>query len=108
MVSTMPPGRSPRPGGIAQLGYACFWPKGGGNIEGNNNSQSNRQLPGQTASSPTASDTETENSNETNRDQEVDSSTLVKEDDGSSDSGTIEQETNDAATEAFTIAPDSS
>ena len=34
MVSTMPPGRSPRPGGMAQLGYACFWPKGGGNIEG--------------------------------------------------------------------------
>lgn len=34
MVSTMPPGRSPRPGGIAQLGYACFWPNGGGNIEG--------------------------------------------------------------------------
>jgi hypothetical protein len=33
MVSTMPPGRSPRPGGIAQLGYACFWPKGGGNVE---------------------------------------------------------------------------
>ncbi|KAL3907485.1 MAG: hypothetical protein SGILL_008854 [Bacillariaceae sp.] len=34
MVSTMPPGRSPRPAGMAQLGYACFWPKGGGNIEG--------------------------------------------------------------------------
>ena len=34
MVSTMPPGRSPRPGGMAQLGYACFWPNGGGNIEG--------------------------------------------------------------------------
>ncbi|KAL3917544.1 MAG: hypothetical protein SGARI_007683 [Bacillariaceae sp.] len=34
MVSTMPPGRSPRPGGMAQLGYACYWPKGGGSVEG--------------------------------------------------------------------------
>ena len=34
MVSTLPGGRSPRPAGIAQLGYACFWPNGGGLIEG--------------------------------------------------------------------------
>jgi hypothetical protein len=33
MVS-LPGGRSPRPAGIAQLGYACFWPNGGGVIEG--------------------------------------------------------------------------
>jgi len=33
MVSS-PSGRSPRPAGIAQLGYACFWPKGGGTVEG--------------------------------------------------------------------------
>lgn len=33
MVS-LPGGRSPRPAGIAQLGYACFWPNGGGSIEG--------------------------------------------------------------------------
>jgi hypothetical protein len=34
MVSTLPGGRSPRPAGIAQLGYACFWPNGGGLVEG--------------------------------------------------------------------------
>jgi len=28
------PGRSPKPAGIAQMGYACFWPKGGGLKEG--------------------------------------------------------------------------
>ena len=33
MVS-LPGGRSSRPAGIAQLGYACFWPNGGGQIEG--------------------------------------------------------------------------
>ena len=33
MVSS-PSGRSSRPAGIAQLGYACFWPKGGGTVEG--------------------------------------------------------------------------
>ena len=33
MVS-LPGGRSPRPAGIAQLGYACFWPNGGGLIDG--------------------------------------------------------------------------
>jgi hypothetical protein len=45
MVSNMPPGRSPRPGGIAQLGYACFWPKGGGSIEGSSTRQTHS--PGQ-------------------------------------------------------------
>lgn len=34
MVSTLPSGRSPRPAGMAQLGYACFWPNGGGIKEG--------------------------------------------------------------------------
>ena len=34
MVSTLPGGRSPRPAGMAQLGYACFWPNGGGIKEG--------------------------------------------------------------------------
>ena len=33
MVSSLP-GRSPYPAGLAQLGYACFWPKGGGVMEG--------------------------------------------------------------------------
>jgi hypothetical protein len=28
------PGRSGRPGGMSQLGYACFWPHGGGLKEG--------------------------------------------------------------------------
>ena len=28
--SNMPPGTSSRPGGFAQIGYACFWPNGGG------------------------------------------------------------------------------
>jgi len=33
-MSTMSPsGKSSRPGGISQLGYACFWPDGGGKIE---------------------------------------------------------------------------
>jgi len=31
--SSMPPGRSSRPGGFAQIGYACFWPNGGGKEE---------------------------------------------------------------------------
>ena len=26
-------GRSVRPGGLSQLGYACFWPEGGGLTE---------------------------------------------------------------------------
>ena len=26
-------GRCNRPAGIAQMGYACFWPKGGGIVE---------------------------------------------------------------------------
>lgn len=34
LVSTLPPGRSFRPAGMAQLGYACFWPNGGGLKEG--------------------------------------------------------------------------
>ena len=33
MVSSVPPGRSRRPGGMAQLGYACYWPNGGGSVE---------------------------------------------------------------------------
>ena len=33
MKSKMPPGRSYRPGGFAQIGYACFWPNGGGKEE---------------------------------------------------------------------------
>lgn len=32
-VSSMP-GRSTRPAGLSQLGYACFWPNGGGMKEG--------------------------------------------------------------------------
>jgi hypothetical protein len=31
---TLTPGRSCRPAGLSQLGYAAFWPKGGGLIEG--------------------------------------------------------------------------
>jgi len=31
--SSPPPGRSSRPAGFAQIGYACFWPKGGGKYE---------------------------------------------------------------------------
>ena len=29
----LPPGRTSRPGGFAQIGYACFWPNGGGKQE---------------------------------------------------------------------------
>jgi hypothetical protein len=36
MVSTLPDGRSPRPAGMALLGYACYWPNGGGMKEGGN------------------------------------------------------------------------
>jgi len=32
--ANLPKGRSPRPAGMAQLGYACFWPNGGGVYEG--------------------------------------------------------------------------
>ena len=32
--SNLPQGRSPRPAGMAQLGYACYWPNGGGVFEG--------------------------------------------------------------------------
>eukprot|EP00536_Pseudo-nitzschia_multiseries_P014985 jgi/Psemu1/246498/estExt_Genewise1.C_7970014 len=32
-ASSMQPGRSSRPGGFAQIGYACFWPNGGGKEE---------------------------------------------------------------------------
>lgn len=32
--STLPPGKTSRPGGFAQIGYACFWPDGGGSEEG--------------------------------------------------------------------------
>ena len=28
--TTLPSGRSTRPAGIAQMGYGCFWPNGGG------------------------------------------------------------------------------
>jgi len=27
------PGRSSQPGGMAQMGYACFWPEGGGLVD---------------------------------------------------------------------------
>jgi hypothetical protein len=37
MVSGVPPGRSRRPGGMAQLGYACFWPNGGGSVDDDGN-----------------------------------------------------------------------
>ena len=34
MVARTIPGRSCRPAGLSQLGYAAFWPKGGGLMEG--------------------------------------------------------------------------
>lgn len=34
--TTIDPGRSTRPAGIAQMGYACFWPEGGGLLDGSN------------------------------------------------------------------------
>eukprot|EP00522_Entomoneis_paludosa_P002678 CAMPEP_0172472478 /NCGR_PEP_ID=MMETSP1065-20121228/68355_1 /TAXON_ID=265537 /ORGANISM="Amphiprora paludosa, Strain CCMP125" /LENGTH=560 /DNA_ID=CAMNT_0013230617 /DNA_START=114 /DNA_END=1796 /DNA_ORIENTATION=+ len=33
LVSERPDGRTTRPAGIAQLGYACFWPNGGGVLD---------------------------------------------------------------------------
>jgi hypothetical protein len=32
--TTFDPGRSSRPAGMAQMGYACFWPEGGGLVDG--------------------------------------------------------------------------
>jgi hypothetical protein len=46
MVSNMPPGRTSRPGGMAQLGYACFWPHGGGIVEGGGTITQPLQTPG--------------------------------------------------------------
>lgn len=48
MVSNLPPGRSSRPAGMAQLGYACYWPHGGGSVEGDpgyNNSRPHSTSP---------------------------------------------------------------
>jgi hypothetical protein len=42
MVSTPPGGPTRRPAGLAQLGYACFWPEGGGQQEGNDRLQRQR------------------------------------------------------------------
>jgi hypothetical protein len=42
MVSTPPGGPTRRPAGLAQLGYACFWPEGGGQKEGNDRLQRQR------------------------------------------------------------------
>ncbi len=33
-TTTLDPARSSRPAGIAQMGYACFWPDGGGLVDG--------------------------------------------------------------------------
>ena len=35
-TTTLDPERSSRPAGIAQMGYACFWPDGGGLVDGSN------------------------------------------------------------------------
>lgn len=35
--TTFGPGRSSRPAGMAQMGYACFWPEGGGLVDGSKN-----------------------------------------------------------------------
>lgn len=42
MVSTPSGGPTRRPAGLAQLGYACFWPEGGGLQEGGDRSQRRR------------------------------------------------------------------
>jgi hypothetical protein len=34
MVGSMPGGRTARPAGLSNLGFACFWPNGGGLVEG--------------------------------------------------------------------------
>jgi len=35
-TTTVHPERSSQPAGIAQMGYACFWPEGGGLVDGSN------------------------------------------------------------------------
>ena len=37
-ATTLDQGRSCRPAGIAQMGYACFWPEGGGLVDESNQS----------------------------------------------------------------------
>eukprot|EP00339_Tiarina_fusa_P001323 CAMPEP_0117021212 /NCGR_PEP_ID=MMETSP0472-20121206/16029_1 /TAXON_ID=693140 ORGANISM="Tiarina fusus, Strain LIS" /NCGR_SAMPLE_ID=MMETSP0472 /ASSEMBLY_ACC=CAM_ASM_000603 /LENGTH=537 /DNA_ID=CAMNT_0004726629 /DNA_START=99 /DNA_END=1712 /DNA_ORIENTATION=- len=75
MVSTVPPGRSPRPAGIAQMGYACFWPNGGGVDEGRPRKQkSPEQNTDGAIGSDNAGPTENENT----------SDATESEDDGSS------------------------
>ena len=36
IATTSDPERSSQPAGIAQMGYACFWPEGGGLVDGPN------------------------------------------------------------------------
>mmetsp|Transcript_13788 Transcript_13788/g.34650 ORF Transcript_13788/g.34650 Transcript_13788/m.34650 type:complete len:532 (+) Transcript_13788:259-1854(+) len=45
--SNMPPGRSSKPGGFAQIGYACFWPNGGGKKEQADDSSADSLLDGE-------------------------------------------------------------
>jgi hypothetical protein len=42
MISTPPGGPTRRPAGLAALGYACFWPQGGGQQEGGDRLQRQR------------------------------------------------------------------
>jgi len=41
---SLPPGRTSRPGGFAQIGYACFWPNGGGTEEQADTSSADQSL----------------------------------------------------------------
>ena len=54
-------GRMTRPAGIAQLGYACFWPNGGGLIESKGTALSRTFAGRPSATPPTSVDNENEN-----------------------------------------------
>ena len=54
------PGRSGKPGGLSQMGYACFWPKGGGLQEGGSSSTNNNNTnDGDSPEMPGTENTET-------------------------------------------------
>jgi len=97
MVSTMPPGRSPRPGGIAQLGYACYWPNGGGNIEGNSHQQQSQEP---------SSDVTRQSANDLGE-TIVEGSSANMDNVHFSDDRPDDSNNDDSPTAAYAIAPDS-
>lgn len=80
MVSNVPPGRTHRPGGMAQLGYACFWPKGGGIVEGGITEQSLDATKPSPRGDDGGFDPRKSDSDTTNMDSEYDKSSTLTDD----------------------------